>query len=94
MIAIGEKRVFDLKAQDSKDANLYGKDTLGGLHTMYVLAHSPSVYDFPEKPRFTEQNIIVPWLGGVAAAGVLAALPFWLLFRRREEMADRSSSRR
>lgn len=58
---------------------------------MYVLVYSPSVYEFPEKPRFTEENIFAPWLGGVAAAGVLAALPFWLLFRRREETARRSS---
>ena len=91
MIAIGEKRIFDLRAQGFKDANLYGKDTLSGLHTLYVLAHSPSVYELPEKPRFTEKSIFAPWLGGVAAAGALAVLPFWLLFRRREEAARRSS---
>ena len=91
LISRAKQRVEYLKTQGYGDANLYGEDTLGGLHTLYVLAYSPSVYDIPEEPRFTEAGLLAPWLGGVAAAGVLAALPFWLLFRRREEMAGRSS---
>jgi len=38
------------------------------------------------------RNLLGSWLSGVLTAGVVAALPFWLLFRRRQELAAKEIS--
>jgi hypothetical protein len=31
--------------------------------------------------------LIGSWLSGIITAGILAVVPFWLLFKRREQLA-------
>jgi len=66
-----------------RSAQVYGENELGGLHTLYVLTDKPSVFGLPEEPKVATTLVGTQWLSGVVAAGVIAVLPFWLLFRRR-----------
>jgi len=50
LIAEGKKRVGSPKSA-YPNALLYGENELGGLHVMYVLKESPTVYQFPEYPQ-------------------------------------------
>ena len=86
LIAEGKKRVQTLITNGMANANLYGDTELGGLGVMYVLLESPSVYGLSEAPRLATTNVAVKWLSGIVTAGVIAAIPFWLLFRRRREI--------
>jgi hypothetical protein len=52
-----------------------------------VLTDKPAVFGLPEAPRFATRNVLGSWLSGIITAGVVAALPFWLLFRRKQEVA-------
>jgi len=78
--------VAALKNIGLSDANLYGEAQLGGLGLMYVLTDPPSVFDLPEAPRVATHTVLSSWFSGLIAAGVLAAVPFWLLFRRKEAL--------
>ena len=82
MIAKGKERVGVLQASFPK-ANLYGENELGGLHRLYVLVDEPSAYGLPEAPRHATSTVGAQWLGGIVTAGVVAAVPFWLLFKRQ-----------
>lgn len=83
MIAEGRERVASLRANGHPKANLYGEDELGGLHRLYVLVDEPSAYGLPESPRCATANLPGQWLAGIVTAGAVAALPFWLLFKRQ-----------
>ncbi|MDH4208614.1 MAG: 4Fe-4S ferredoxin, partial [Anaerolineae bacterium] len=83
MIAKGKDRVADLQAAGHVKANLYGEHELGGLHRLYVLIDEPSAYGLPAAPRYATSGVAAQWLSGVLTAGVLAAVPFWLLFKRQ-----------
>ena len=87
LVAKGNDRVAALKNIGLTEANLYGEAQLGGLGVMYVLTDPPSVFDLPEAPRVPTQTVIGSWLAGLLTAGVVAAVPFWLLFRRKEVLA-------
>jgi formate dehydrogenase iron-sulfur subunit len=87
LVAKGRDRVATLHGRGFADANLYGENILGGLHQMYVLTNRPVVFGLPEAPLAATRNVLGGWLAGIATAGVVAALPFWLLFRRRKEVA-------
>ena len=80
-------RVAVLKERGFADANFYGEHILGGLHQMYVLTDPPAVFGLPGAPRVATKNVLGGWLSGILTAGVVAALPFWLLFRRKQELA-------
>ena len=88
MIASGTARVQSLKQKGHADAYLYGENELGGLHVMFVLADRPALYGLPESPRRATKNVLGQWLSGFVAAGVVAALPFWLLTQRKRELAS------
>jgi len=92
LIAKAHDRVAVLKGKGFADANFYGENLLGGLHQMYVLTDKPSVFELPEGPRFATRNLVGSWLSGILTAGVVAALPFWLLFKRKEELAAKQVS--
>lgn len=92
LIAKAHDRVAVLKGKGFADANFYGENLLGGLHQMYVLTDKPSVFELPEAPRFATRNLVGSWLSGILTAGVVAALPFWLLFKRKEELAAKEVS--
>jgi formate dehydrogenase iron-sulfur subunit len=83
MIAKGKERVAALQADGRPSANLYGEYELGGLHRLYVLADEPSAYGLPVSPRYATSNVSGQWLSGILTAGVLAAVPFWLIFKRQ-----------
>lgn len=87
LIASGQDRVAKLQAAGLSNANLYGDKLLGGLGQMYVLTDAPSVFGLPEAPKVSTRTVIGGWLSGIITAGLVAALPFWLLFRRREALA-------
>ena len=92
LITQGHQRVEQLQQKGRANANLYGEHELGGLNVLYVLPDRPSVFGLPEHPRVSTQNVVGGWLSGVLTAGVVAALPFWLLFKRKQELAAREVS--
>ena len=85
-------RVTVLKGRGFTNVNLYGENLLGGLHQMYVLTDKPSVFGLPEAPGVATRNVVGGWLSGILTAGIVAAVPFWLLFKRKEELAAREVS--
>jgi len=90
MIALGQARVEALRADGHPNAYLYGENELGGLHVMFVLTEAASLYGLPDRPRYATANVFGQWLSGIITAGVVAALPFWLLFKRKEELAAKA----
>ena len=86
LITEGNKRVADLIAKGYNNAYLYGEHELGGLHVLYVLDDSPEVYGLPKKPQLASKDVIGKWLTGIATAGVIAALPLWLVFKRKQQL--------
>jgi len=83
MIAKGKARVGALQANGHPRANFYGEHELGGLHRLYVLVDEPSAYGLPGQPRVATSNVAGQWLSGIVTAGVVAAVPFWLLCKRQ-----------
>jgi formate dehydrogenase iron-sulfur subunit len=92
LINEGRQRVSRLQTMGHSNACLYGENELGGLHVLYVLDDSPEVYGLPESPQVATQNQIYKWLAGIATAGVVAALPFWWLFKRKERIEAEQES--
>jgi len=86
LVAAAKQSVEFLRANGYPKANLYGEKELGGLYRMSILPFEPSVCGYPDLPRFAVANVLGQWLSGIVTAGVIALLPFWLLFRRREGM--------
>lgn len=93
LIAAAHNKVQTLRANSHPNACVYGENELGGLHTIYVLTDSPLVYGLPEAPQLVTSTGVGQWLSGIVAAGVVAAVPFWLLFRRRKQLAEKEQSR-
>ena len=91
MVSLGRSRVEALRADGHPNAVLYGENELGGLNVLYVLEDKPAAYGLPENPPFTSANVLGQWLSGLVAAGVVAVLPFWTLFRRRAAVAQENS---
>ena len=93
LIATAHNRVQTLRANGHPNATLYGENELGGLHTIYVLTDRPSALGLPEEPQLVTSNVIGQWLSGIIAAGVVAAVPFWLLFRRKKAIKKEEQSK-
>ena len=91
LVAEASQRVNKLKAQGYSNAYLYGENELGGLHVLYVLDDSPSVYGLPESPQLASATIIGKWLTGIATAVAVAALPLWFVFKRRQQLEKEQS---
>jgi len=87
LIAAGHRRVATLASNGYPLARLYGETELGGLGQMYVLTQPAPFFGLPERPVVATANVLAHWLSGAVATGLIAALPFWLLFRRRRAMA-------
>lgn len=87
MVAEGKERVQALKNKGWTKANLYGENELDGLHVLYVLDDSPSVYGLPESPQVSGvtivwKDIVQPagWaVGGLAIVGLGLN---WVIARR------------
>ena len=86
LLAIAKDRVQTLKTLGFSEANLYGENEMGGLHTLYVLTKPPDEFGLPEAPHLATSSTWAQWLSGAVAAGVVAAVPFWLLFKRKQRM--------
>jgi len=86
LLNMAEERVRTLKTNGSPDAHLYGASELGGLGVIYILPRPTSLYGLPPAPKLATSNVLLQWLSGLVAAGTIAMLPFWLLFRRKEEL--------
>jgi formate dehydrogenase iron-sulfur subunit len=91
LITKAYQRIADLKAEGFSNATLYGVNELGGLHVLYVLDDSPEVYGLPESPQLASKDIIGKWLTGIATAGVIAALPLWFVFKRKQQLEAEQS---
>jgi formate dehydrogenase iron-sulfur subunit len=87
LLAVAKEQVQTLRGNGNPQAHLYGESELGGLGYMCILPESASLYGLPDAPRFATMNVLGQWLSGLVTAGVIAAVPLWLLFRRREELA-------
>jgi formate dehydrogenase iron-sulfur subunit len=83
LLSIGEQCVNILGG----NATLYGKNELGGLHAIYVLGDSPEVYGLPAEPKGATHNTIGQWIGGLVTAGLVTALPFWFVLKRKNQIA-------
>ncbi len=78
LVSEGRGRVTALNAKGYSNAYLYGDTELRGLHVMYVLDDSPTVYGLPLDPQISAttiawQNVIQPlgWvLGGLTIVGL------------------------
>jgi formate dehydrogenase iron-sulfur subunit len=92
LIEAAHIRVQTLRVDGHPNACVYGESELGGLHTIYILTDRPSVYDLPEAPQLATSQLAFKWLSGVITASVLAAVPFWLLFRRRRQIEAQRQS--
>jgi formate dehydrogenase iron-sulfur subunit len=90
LIDEANQRIADLKAKGFSNAILYGKNELGGLHSMYILDDTAEVYGLPESPEVASSTVIQKWLTGIATAGIIAALPLWFVFKRRQELESRT----
>ncbi len=87
MVALGRRRVSDLREKGFTEASLYGADLLGGLGRMFVLAAAPTKYGLPERPTYPVptklwQRAVQP-VGQVAVvATVFGIVANWLVTRR------------
>lgn len=87
LIDTAHRRVQTLVTQYGyRGAQIYGEHELGGLHTIYVLTDSPSQFGLPVEPQVATSQVALQWLSGAVTAGIIAAVPFWLLFRRRNQL--------
>ena len=93
LVAVGQQRVQALKAKEYSNAYLYGEAELGGLHALYVLDDSPATYGLPESPQTAISTSMGQWLSGILTAGVVAALPFWFLFKRKKQIEAEQESK-
>lgn len=93
LITVAHAKAQALRANGHPNASVYGENELGGLHTIYVLTDSPSVYGLPESPKLVTSTGVGQWLSGIIAGGVIAAVPFWLLFRRRKRLEVEEQSK-
>lgn len=94
LIVAGRKRVQTLTARYGyPNARLYGETELGGLSQMYVLTDRPSALGLPEVPELATSRVLAQWMSGVITVAVVAALPFWLLFKRKEQIKAEQESK-
>jgi len=92
ILARAKERVEALKGEGFPQAHLYGEKELGGLGLISILTLPTEAYGLPRLPRVSTSNLIGQWASGVLAAGVVTALPFWLLFKRKETLTAEQGS--
>jgi formate dehydrogenase iron-sulfur subunit len=85
LLEYGKSRVQELKAEGYNKANLYGENELGGLNALYVLTERPSVFNLPETPPHAKRNLGTGWLTGLITAILVAIIPAFLLFRKKNK---------
>ncbi|MFC2011284.1 4Fe-4S dicluster domain-containing protein [Chloroflexota bacterium] len=93
LITAAHARVQTLVADGHPNARVYGENEMGGLHTLYVLTDRASVFGLPESPELATSTAWAQWLSGLITAGVVAAIPFWLLFKRKKMIKTEQNSK-
>ncbi|MDO8578478.1 MAG: 4Fe-4S binding protein [Dehalococcoidales bacterium] len=82
------------------DVHLYGDSEAisGGSHVLFILEQKSSFYGikdlpglnpnqiFPDQVKVSASKVTASWGTGVSTSAALAILPFWLLFRRKQQM--------
>ena len=71
----------------TKPNSFYGLEEAEGVKTEGIKKGRM----FPEEAQYSAGKTPTRWGTGVATAGALAILPFWLLFRRKQELASQQS---
>ena len=87
LLEYGKSRVQELKTEGYDKANLYGENELGGLHALYVLTESPSMFNLPETPPVVKRNLGSGWLTGLITALILAIIPAFLFIKKKNKSA-------
>ena len=99
-IAEAEARVSLLQERGYANAQIYGKEELGGLSVIYILADTPDKYGLPVNP---EVSLATTYLWKVALAPVKAlatvglaagTLSSWLRLRKEKGCARERSRKR
>ena len=49
--ALAKDRMKELQKKGFKDANVYGFDQMGGLHSIYVLCEKQEIFGLPKNPK-------------------------------------------
>ncbi len=84
--AKADKRLADVKAQGSSEANLYGRDdkVYGGLHAFFLLMDKPEAYKLPNAKNavLPQRNNLGGYLG-MAGTAVLALFGAVIALRER-----------
>jgi formate dehydrogenase iron-sulfur subunit len=84
--AKADKRLADVQAQGSSEANLYGRDdkVYGGLHAFFLLMDKPEAYKLPNAKNavLPQRNNLGGYLG-MAGTAVLALLGGVIALRER-----------
>jgi formate dehydrogenase iron-sulfur subunit len=93
LLSTGKRKAQQLRANGYSNAKLYGEDEMGGLHTLYVLTERSSVYGLPEAPELATSAAVTKWLTGIVTAGAVAAIPLWLVFRRKKQLSEEQQSK-
>ena len=82
------------------DLHLYGDTEAisGGSHVLFILEQKNEFYSiekepgllpgrmFPAEAKYAAAKVPASWGTGVATSAALAIIPFWLLFRRKQEL--------
>lgn len=92
-IAEAEARVSELQGMGVSSAQIYGKDELGGLGVIYVLADSPDKYGLPVNPEIALSTYI--WNVALQPVKLLAAvgITFGLMNRMVEKAAGKKDEK-
>ena len=90
LIAQGKARVDTLKEEGYPDANLYGETEKGGLHVLYVLAETISLYDLPSDAELEAAEVPAALLAGVLPSMGMVGATVGMLGLGIKGLADRS----
>lgn len=93
LIAAANRRIATLVSNGHPQARMYGETELNGLGQMYILTKPAPALGLPETPELATSRVLVQWLSGVITLGVVAALPFWFLFKRRKQIEAEQESK-
>lgn len=81
MIALAEQKQQRLQARGGQ-AEIYGKDELGGLNVFFLLQDEPEIYGLPSNPTIPQEDVAKAYTF-TAAGGLLLGLASVVAFRNR-----------